>query len=260
MEAVNLTQSPLKACLFILRFSSIELMEDFYIPTIQDKYRKEGLPVFVKQKVEDLSTHGEIEKQKNWVFSDLEKNNLVIVNKEAFAFQTFTYKNFDEFQNKFLHYFEIFAQITEFYQNNILEFAGLRYINAIEGNNWQLYLNKSYQGINFPEGVIDTDYIQYNALYAQGTTEIGLANKGNLVVKTLQNSQGFLFPPDILLLDPQIEKKGKFVTLLDIDHFSLLKIKINDKSFLENISSSLHKACEKVFFNAITEKAVEKWR
>jgi len=254
-----LTRSPLKACLTVLKFSSIELMGESYIPLIQDRYRKEGLPVFEIRRVEELSPVGEKEKQTLWLFSDFNKSNMVIIGKGSFGYQTFNYNHFNDFQDKLLLYFEIFAQLTEFYRHNILEFIGLRYINAIEGEKWRLYLTEPYRGINFPEGVLDARFYEFHALYAQGTTSIGSEHRGSLVIKTLQNNEGLLFPPDILLLEQQTEKKGNLVTVLDIDHFSLLKTNLSDSSFVRTMSSTLHEACEKVFFNAITEEALRLW-
>lgn len=156
--------------------------------------------------------------------------------------------------------FSLFAEVTEFYNSVVLNFFGLRYINAIESNEWKSYLSESYHGVQFPQGLIDESFNQYHGLYAQAITKLDEERNANLVIKTSQNSQGMVYPPDITLLEPPISKEGAVTTLLDIDHFMMPDCQPEDSRLLQRILDQLHDVCEKVFMQAVTENAKEEWK
>jgi len=82
----------------------------------------------------------------------------------------------------------------------------------------------------------------------------------NLVVKTVQNGQGLMYPPDITLLKQPVIREGVMVTLLDIEHFMVLDCQPEDSALIDQALDQLHDGCERVFLEAITEKAIRKWK
>jgi uncharacterized protein (TIGR04255 family) len=263
MEKVLLRKSPLKVCLFLIRFSPIELMGREYIPMIQDQFRKSKLPYFQEREVTNFQfqdgPNPEPKKELRWLFYGVTKQELVIITKSSIAFQVTAYEHFEAFQKRFVELFGMFARITELYEAGVFEFLGLRYINAIEEKDWRTYLTSSYAGITLPKDIADPRFPGNFSSFAQVVTPLSDGLMGNIVVKVLQNNQGILVPPDIAMIEAPVIQKDKLVTQLDIDHFILLNsVKMTD-SLLVTLSRQLHQGCERVFFSALSEKAKKEW-
>lgn len=255
-----LSKGPLKVCLTVFRFSPIESMGQDYIPRIQDMFRKNGLPNYTDKKETEFGPMGEQKRHTQWLFSSFDRSELIVIGTSSFAYQTFDYKGFAVFKQRVFELFSLFAEIAEFYNSVVLNFFGLRYINAIESSDWKPYLSKSYHGIQFPPGLVDDSLNQYHGLYAQAITRLDEEKTANLIIKTTQNSQGIVYPPDITLLELPTITEGAMSTLLDIDHFILLDCQPEDSELLQRILDQLHDVCEKVFMQAVTETAKEEWK
>lgn len=263
MEKVLLKKAPLKVCLFLVRFSPIELMGREYIPLIQDHFRKSKLPHFQEREVTSFQFQGgpnpELKKELQWLFYGETKQELVIITKSSIAFQVTKYEHFEAFQKRFLELFNKFARITELLEAGVFEFLGLRYINAIEEHDWRTYLTSSYAGIVLPNDIIDHRFLGNFSSFAQVATHLSDEMVGNIIVKVLQNTQGILVPPDIAMIEAPVMQKDKLVTHLDIDHFVLLNSVKMTESLLVTLGRQLHQGCERVFFDALSEKAKKEW-
>lgn len=263
MGKVLLKKSPLKVCLILIRFSPIELMGREYIPLIQDQFRKSKLPFFQEREISNYQFQGgpnpELKKEMQWLFYGVTKQELVIVTKSSIAFQVTSYEHFEAFQKRFLELFGMFARVTELYESGVFEFLGLRYSNAIEEPDWQTYLTRSYAGIALPKDIVDPRFPGNYSSFAQGVTHLADGVLGNIVVKLLQNNQGLVVPPDIAMIETPVLQEKKLVTLLDIDHFILLDSGPMTETLLASLGTQLNKGCERVFFDALSEKAIEEW-
>lgn len=264
MSTMILSNPPLKVCLLVVRFSPIEIMGDRYIPQIQDAYRTMGLPFFRTQTVAGISLSegrpNPVTNELAWHFFGPSKHELVVVTKASFAFQVFSYEHYEMFKNRFLAVFDAFAETAKLTQGIMLDSIGLRYINAIEGTDWKSYLAESYSGIMMPEGLLSPSHVPLVTSSFRGATKLPGNNVGNLVVKVIQNDQGLVIPPDIASIDPLIVKDGVRETLLDIDHFVLLKPVAMDVQIINHFIDNLHEGSEQVFFHALSEKAVTTWK
>ncbi len=263
MDKVILRKSPLKVCLFLIRFSPIELMGREYIPLIQDHFRKSKLPHFQEREVTNFQFQGgpnpELKKESQWLFYGITKQELVIITKSSIAFQVTTYDHFKAFQKRFFGLFNMFAHITGLYESGVFESLGLRYLNAIEDQDWRTYLTSSYAGIVLPEDIVDPRFPENYSSFAQVVTHLSDGMVGNIVVKLLQNNQGLFVPPDIAMIEAPVIQKDKLVTQLDIDHFILLNSVKMTESLLVALSIQLNQGCERVFFDALSEKAKKEW-
>lgn len=263
MGKILLKKSPLKVCLVLIRFSPIELMGREYIPMIQDQFRRSNLPLFQEREVTNYQFQSgpnlELKKEFQWLFYGVTKQELVIITKSSIAFQVTAYEHFEAFQKRFFELFGIFARITELYESGVFEFLGLRYINAIEELDWRAYLAGSYAGIALPQAIIDQRFPGNYSSFAQVATLLSDGMVGNIVVKLLQNNQGLLVPPDIATIEAPVIQNDKIVTQLDIDHFILLNPIKMPESLLVSLSEQLNKGCEKVFFDALSERAKKEW-
>lgn len=263
MKKVILKKSPLKVCLFLIRFAPIELMGRAYIPMIQDQFRKSKLPHFQEREVINFQFQGspnpELKKELQWLFYGVSKQELVIITKSSIAFQVTTYEHFEAFQKRFLELFSMFARITELYEAGVFEFLGLRYINAIEELDWRTYLTHSYAGITLPKDIIDLRFLGNFSSFAQVATHLSDDMVGNIVVKVLQNNQGICIPPDIAMIEVPVIVNDKLVTQLDIDHFIMFNSVKMTESLLVTLGRQLNQGCERVFFDALSEKAKKEW-
>lgn len=264
MQSTILTHPPLKVCLTVLRFSPVEAMGAKYIPLIQDSLRKKGLPFFLKQALTNLqftanASFPDQQIEEQWLFYSSDNKEMVVLTRSSFAYQAFVYESFLDFQTRFLELFDLVSEIAELYPACVFKFFGLRYINAIEGHEWQRYLTASYAGIVLPKGIVDPNYIPMKSSFVQGVTNLGPQLLGNITVKLLQNNEGLVYPPDIALIDNQPSRSSQLVTLLDIDHFVVFRDCKMKREVLSNVGSKLHDRIELVFFSALSEHAIKEW-
>ncbi|MCK9524291.1 MAG: TIGR04255 family protein, partial [Proteobacteria bacterium] len=154
MTANYLRNGPLTVCSAVFRFSPIELMGKEYIASIQDVFRKQGLPKFTEQESVEIGNKGERKFQVQWLFSSYDDSELVVIGTSSVTYQTFVYSHFQAFKERLLKLFGLFCTETDFYHGTVLNFFGLRYANAIEGGDWKEYLSSSYHGIVFPQNLV----------------------------------------------------------------------------------------------------------
>lgn len=260
MSTIHLSKGPLRVCLAMLRFSPIELIGGEYNARIQDTFRKNGLPNFASREQVENTIDGERKIQPQWLFYDLDQTELVVISSSSFAYQAFSYLHFEAFKDRMFKLFELFCSITDFYKGTILTFLGLRYINAIESSDWTKYLTESFHGMKFPKNLIDDTAHQYQSMISQGITNIGNDDHANLIVRTMQNRQGVVYPPDITVFSQPSNQSDALITILDIDHFAMLQEQPKGSDFIHDLLDRLHEGSEQVFFNAISEQAIKEWK
>lgn len=120
---------------------------DAYLKQAQEKFRKNGFPIFYDQIVKDVkitTDHGiKIEEQEkhtyHFISNDYEDG--VVVSGGSLFVQTTNYKNFIQFSALAKKAHEIFSDVTEM---TLIRAIGLRYVDLIEpkeNKKWDYYLS-----------------------------------------------------------------------------------------------------------------------
>lgn len=221
-----------------VHFSPIILMESF-IPRIQDGMRRMAVAHYRSE-------------EHRWLFHSHDEREMVIITASSFVFQRFG--EGDGIEERAEELFLCFCDGAEFSEGAVVMRVGIRRLFSIEGGVWQRMLKSSYHGIRFP-GFVD-DLLRYHSLFSQGVSDVGSYGFGNLSVKMLQNGRGLVYPLDVVLLVPEEEREGVFVTVMDIEHVLITE----EVSSLSAVLAALAKGCDALLLEALSKEGAALWQ
>lgn len=249
------TQAPVFYVLAQIKFNRIEQMAR-YVGPLQDALRRQGYPDFS----EDHQLHMQVtpgpqpdvqrQQVERWVFADQQREEGVILLKDALIFQTARYSGFTDFRNSVLQVLEALHREVELaYVDRI----GLRYLDAV-----------------IPTGAHPLEHLlspKLIGLYREVAGEpkhtvtetvSGVAN-GTLVIRTLMSPRGALLPPDLqpmsLQLDARIQaSQNQEAAVLDSDYFVEERETFDTQAVKRQLDAS-HEVISEAFRIATTEQA-----
>jgi uncharacterized protein (TIGR04255 family) len=261
---VPLGKQPLVLVLCQARFSPVRKLAE-YIPAIQEAFRRQGFPIERAGKIQQVNiTPGGVQvvEQDRWEYRTKDERWSVTLLQDSVALQTTGYERFEGFAEQLATAVRTVLKTTEQDQFGVVERVGLRYINVVQprdGEDYRVYLRDGLHGVS--DEVFRT---RSHRLHVEsvGRTQVGDA-EGTMIVRVVQNDQGFDLPPDLVGGAPKHEsraKPGELVTLIDIDHYVEGKFD-PDTDWVVSRAYELHDQLIETFHkHVVTEQAVEIWR
>ncbi|MFC1482594.1 TIGR04255 family protein [Myxococcota bacterium] len=261
---VPLSKQPLVLVLCQVKFSPVRRMAD-YIPAIQEEFRRHWYPLEKAGKIQQLTvtpTGLQTTEQERWEYRTKDEQWSILVMQDAVVLQTTAYRKFEDYAKQLELAVGTVLRITEHEELGLLQRIGLRYIDLIrprEGEDFRYYLRPGLHGVQDDVFNPGTHRIH---IESAGSTKVG-DEDGMMVVRIVQNSEGFDLPPDLLGGAPKFAaraKAGELATLVDMDHFLSGKFDPGVEWIIET-AYRLHDHLVETFHeHVITPEAVEVWK
>lgn len=223
---VPFSNKPLILALGQVRFSPVRQIAK-YIPAIQEEFRRNGFPVEKAGKIQQFTFGSKdrvplrVDEVERWEYLTKNEGWSILVMQDNLVLQTTAYTKFEEFAEKLSFAVGTVFRITETEQLGVVHRVGLRYVNAIqprENEDFRIYLQDGIRGISDEVFRENTSLLHFESA---GKTP-ACSNEAKMIVRVVQNNQGYLLPPDLLGAAPKIPTQAsdrKLVTLIDLDHF-----------------------------------------
>ena len=223
---VPLSKQPLVLVLGQVRFSPVRQMAD-YIPAIQEEFRRNGFPIERAGKVQQLifgpggGVPVQVVEQQRWEYRTKDETWSILVLQDSVVLQTTAYERFERFANKLQHAVRTVLVKTENDKLGIAQRVGLRYVDVVQprdDEDFRFYLRPGFHGV--ADEVFQTGTHRLH-VESTGRTSVGDA-EGTMVVRVVQNDQGFSLPPDLIGAAPKHSSRatsGELITLIDMDHY-----------------------------------------
>lgn len=254
----KLTFSPLVLVLSQVRFSPILEIEK-HITSIQGQLKKKGLPLFEEESSQEVTliqagSPPEIKARRRWIFTDIARHNSVILSQDFLALETSSYDQFPVFRERFESYLNVIAGSLEL---DAIERVGLRYVDVVrtrEGKAARDLIRAELRGLQL-EDANQGRFTQFGSM-SQAVTDFGKLN-----VRVIHSDEGISLPPDLAGTKLQIQDlppKGEAVSILDIDHFSVVTRSFDVRAILEALDA-LHVITDLAFQRVVTPEAIQLW-
>jgi len=264
---VPLSQQPLVLVLAQVRFSPVRQLAE-YIPEIQDDFRRYGFPLELAGEVQQLifgpggGLPTRVTSQPRWEYRTKDETWSILVMENSVVLQTTSYQRFEGFAEKLHHAVETVLAKTEHDKFGVIERVGLRYIDLVrprEGEDFRDYLRPGLHGVSDEVFNAGTQRLH---IESTGTTEVGDL-EGTLVIRVVQNDDGYSLPPDLLGAAPvhtPRSTKGELVTLIDMDHFIQGKFEPSADQVVAHAYAMHDQLVETFHEHVATKEAIEVWR
>jgi len=261
---VPLSKQPLVLVLCQVRFSPVRKMAD-YIPAIQEEFRRHGFPIERAGKIQQLTITPagvHVTEQERWEYRTKDEQWSVTVLQDSVVLQTTAYEKFEGLAERLERAVRTVLEKTEQNEFGLVQRVGLRYIDLVqprEGEDYRLYLRPGFHGV-----ADEVFRARSHRLHVEsvGHTAVG-DTEGTMIVRVVQNDQGFDLPPDLVGGAPKHESRahaGELVTLVDMDQFIEGKFE-PDAAWVVARAYEMHDHLIETFHNhVVTEKAIEVWR
>ncbi|MBN1959717.1 MAG: TIGR04255 family protein [Deltaproteobacteria bacterium] len=258
LPPLKLEKSPLVLALAQIRFSAVLKMEKF-IPDLQEILRHKGFPKFFETQSQEFQQGPqkiELIPTPRWGFADKTLQHVVLIAPNFITLQT---NNYDVFE-KFVDTLQIiFRAVNEVVAPALVERIGLRYIDLIRPQAEEPLTKYLSEGLHGLHG-LNAAKLEVQSLQHRFET-IGKTDNGILVIRLSQNKEAKFLPPELdpvgLKFDLDISR-NELVTLLDIDHFSITQLDMDEQVVVDTMWN-LHDHCDRVFREAVTPYALQKW-
>lgn len=260
---VPLSKQPLVLVLGQVRFSPVRKLAS-YIPAIQEEFRRHGFPLEREGKVQQLTitpTGVQVIEQERWEYRTRDERWSITVLHDSVILQTTAYERFEGFAAPLEQAVRTVLEKTEQSQFGLVERIGLRYVDLIRpraGEDYREYLRPGFHGVADEAFRARSHRLHVESI---GHTAVGDI-EGTMIIRVVQNDQGFDLPPDLLGGAPQRElqtRPGDLITLLDMDHFVQGKFDA-DPGWVITRAYELHDHLVETFHtHVVTEKAIEVW-
>ncbi len=262
-----LTAQPLVLVLCQVRFSPVRQMER-YIPAIQEKFRRKGFPIERAGKVQQV-TFGpgdgapvQVVEQQRWDYRNREQTWSFLVMQGSMTLQTTAYTRFEDFAARLQLAVRTVLTESEQHRLGLVHRVGLRYIDVVRpsaGKGFRFYLRPGLHGV--PEEVFSPGGHLLH-MESRGRTAVG-GYPGTMVVRIVQNNQGFSLPPDLMAAAPRFSPRtmaGELVTLIDMDHYVEGTFD-PDSEWVVARAYELHDHIVETFHDhVVTEEAIKEWK
>ena len=265
---VPLSQQPLALVLGQVRFSPIRQM-DRYIPEIQEAFRQYGFPVERAGKVQQI-TFGpgagvpvQVIEQDRWEYRTRDETWSILVTQDSVVLQTTAYERFEGFADRFRYAVRTVLATTEHERLGVVQRVGLRYVDVIqprEGEDFRAYLRHGFHGAADEVFQAGTHRLHVES---RGRTQVGDDVTGTMIVRVVQNDQGFSLPPDLIAGAPKHAaraKAGELITLIDMDHFIEGTFDPNADWVVARAFEMHDHLIETFHEHVATETAIEVWK
>jgi len=265
-RSVPLSKQPLVLVLGQVKFSPIRQLTTF-TPAIQENFRRHDFPVERSGKVQRVmfSSHGgapEVVDEQRWEYRNKNETWSVLVTEDSVVLQTTSYTTFEDFAEKLLHVVETVLALTEHDKYGVVERVGLRYIDVVkpnEGEDYRYYLRPGFHGAEDDVFVMGTHRLHVESV---GATTVG-EEMGTMVLRVVQNNQGFSLPPDLVSGAPKHTRRsapGELITLIDMDHYIEGSFEPEAAQVIERAYGMHDHLIETFHNNVVTEEAIEAWK
>ncbi len=265
---VPLSRQPLALVLGQVKFSPIRQM-DGYIPRIQEQFRRNGLPVERAGKVQQI-TFGpgagvpvQVIEQERWEYRTRDETWSVLVTQDSVVLQTTAYERFEGFAERLQGAVRTVLATTEHDRLGVVQRVGLRYVDCVqprEGEDFRAYLRHGFHGAADEVFKAGTHRLRVEST---GRTQVGDGVTGTMIVRVVQDDQGFSLPPDLIGGAPKHAvraKAGELVTLIDMDHY-IEGTFDPDADWVVARAFEMHDHLIETFHeHVVTETAIEVWK
>ncbi|MEL6341378.1 MAG: TIGR04255 family protein [Myxococcota bacterium] len=204
----------------------------------------------------------QVVEQQRWEYRTKEETWSVLVTQDSVILQTTSYERFEGFADRLRHAVQTVLAKTENDQLGVVQRVGLRYVDVVQprdGEDFRFYLRPGLHGVADEVFQSDTHRLHVEST---GKTTVGNVD-GTMVVRVVQNDQGFSLPPDLLGAAPKHTpraKSGELITLVDMDHYiegtfdpDAGWIMASAYEIHDHLIETLHK-------HVVTEEAIEVWK
>lgn len=264
---VPLSKQPLVLVLGQVRFSPVRRITD-YIPAIQEEFRRHGFPLERAGKVQQLifgpggGVPVQMVEEQRWEYRTKDETWSVLVTQDSVVLQTTAYEKFEGFADKLLHAVGTVLTKTEQDQLGVVQRVGLRYVDVVqprEDEDFRFYLRPGFHGAADEVFQAGTHRLHVEST---GKTSVGEV-EGTMVVRVVQNDQGFLLPPDLIGAAPKHTPRaepGELITLVDMDHYIEGTFDPSAKWVVAR-AYEIHDHLIETFHNhVVTEDAIGAWK
>ncbi len=261
---VPLSKNPLVLVLCQVRFSPVRKM-DAYIPGIQDEFRRHGFPMERAGKIQQLTvtpTGVTVAEQDRWEYRTRDEQWMVTVFQDSVVLQTTAYDRFEGFAEKLEVAVKTVLKQSEQDQFGLIQRVGLRYVDIIQprvGETYRDYLRNGFHGASDAPFAARSHRLTVESV---GLTDVG-GMSGTMVIRVVQNDQGFDLPPDLVRGAPKSEsrvKEGELVTLVDMDHYIAGTFDPNAEWVTARVYAMHDHLIETFHEHVVSDKAIEVWR
>lgn len=258
LPALKLQNSPLVLVLLQVRIAPVMKMGD-YIPDIQERLRRSGLPRFAAG--EDIQLQmaqtAVVNRTPRWEFQSRDQTRSVVITQDFITAQTTAYNVYKDFEEFFSNPLQVVGEIVE---PSLVQRLGLRYVDLIRPgpeSDIEDFLKPGLQGLK-ADDIGANNLLSRFEMLAQ--TEVGMMR-----IRCLQSNDGSPLPSDLrtntLNLDATVAnglEVGETVAILDLDHFVSEPMDYEHTSVVDSISD-LHDNLDLAFRAAVTEDAMTAW-
>ena len=267
-QYVPLSRQPLALVLGQVRFSPIRQMKKS-IPEIQEAFRRNDFPVERAGEIQQIKFDPgarvpvQVIEQERWEYRTRDETWSVLVTQDGVVLQTTAYERFESFAERLQHTVQTVLATTEHDRLGVVLRVGLRYIDVIqprEGEDFRTYLRAGLHGT--ADNVFRAGTHRLH-IESTGRTQVGDDLSGAMIVRVIQNDQGFSLPPDLIAEAPKFThrtKRGELITLIDMDHY-IEGTFDPDADWIVARAFEMHDRIIETFHeHVVTEAAIEAWK
>lgn len=261
---VPLSKQPLILVLCQVRFSPVRMLAE-YIPAIQDEFRRHSFPIEYAGKIHQLSitpTGMQSSEQDRWEYRTKDELWSVTVLQDRVVLQTTGYANFEAFADHLSHAVQTVLSKTEQDKLGVVQRVGLRYVNLVKprpNEDYRYYLRPGFHGVSDEVFRAHSHRLHVESV---GRTTVG-DTEGTMIVRVVQNDQGFDLPPDLVGGAPKHQSRvvaGELATLVDMDQFIEGRFDPSTEWVVARTFEMHDHLIETFHKHVVTEQAIEVWR
>jgi uncharacterized protein (TIGR04255 family) len=236
-----------------------------YIPAIQEDFRRHGFPIERAGKIQQLTiTPGAVQvvEQDRWEYRTRDELWTVTVLQDSVVLQTTGYQRFEGFAEHLSRAVNTVLAKTEQDQLGVVQRVGLRYIDLVqprEGEDYRVYLRPGFHGV-----ADEAFRPRSHRLHVESVGRTTVSDtEGTMIVRVVQNDQGFDLPPDLVGGAPKLQSRarsGELVTLVDMDDYVEGKFDPSADWVVARAFEMHDHLVETFHKHVVTEQAIEVWR
>jgi uncharacterized protein (TIGR04255 family) len=257
-----LPRSPLVVVLGQVRFSPVLVMER-YVPDIQNELSRAGFPLYRAGSIEEVrwnfTSEGaapsiETESHPRWEFSNPDFTWRILLTHDTLTLATSAYVTYAEPFERFLRI--ALSMVDRRAALQLITRLGLRYVDLVEpdpGLSFADYLRPHLLPL-VPEEIGLKEAIPYVQI-------VGLTDIGQIIIRSVRTNSGQSLPPDLTdlgLRNTRVVPAGKFVAILDFDHFTAAEAPFDVDTTLVQLAA-LHDHLDVAFRESVTPEALALW-
>lgn len=254
--ALELRANPLVFALGQVVVSPVLSMSN-YVPEIQERLRKEGLPRFVEVETQTVRLQrgqSEVASGVRWVFANRENTAAVVLSTSFIVVEQTVYTRFEEFLDLLSKALSVVNEVADI---DLAERVGLRRVNLVDPTESRLPLRKYFKpGLRG----LEPEALGVERLDAQ-LEERGETPAGVLVVRLIKTAGGSALPADLTqtTLTHKQPPKNDEHALLDIDHYASTPMDFDPDVIVDSFWG-LHEYSDSAFRAAVTADALTLWK